>query len=603
MFCVAMMVFAQEESYSIGHGNKWDFGIGLGLSNSGTDTHSWAHHGVGFTEKANLAWNANLKYHLTDAFSLRLDYLGTKIKGDDLDISEGPCVNSNGEDTNVDCHQQRGWAFESPLYELSLNFEWEPLASRRYLSFSNEQIKDGLRVGRFARNADGRIMKVDADGKMMPIKSFKKNLSPYFTAGIGFSYTKNDKIDFRPGQLVDPSAAAVAQDLAEFSNLNIQIPIGVGLRYDLSEKIFLDLELRAVVPTNDWLDGMYYVTASNDDKHGNDSYQFGNLRVGFRMGGTPDSDGDGVNDIEDSCPMVPGLKDLNGCPDADADGITDRLDSCPEVAGLSQYNGCPDSDGDGVVDNTDNCPNVRGLSQYNGCPDTDGDGIVDDQDDCPTEAGLVKYNGCQPKDDDGDGFTNDEDACPNIAGTLRGCPDSDDDGVADEDDKCPEMKGTALGCPDNDNDGIMDKLDKCPNTKGIAANYGCPERKIVDTKPSTAEIEKINFSMRDIKFITDSNSVTDDSSSKIDEAVVFANSYPGVVFLIAGYTDSIGDKAYNQRLSERRAKRVYNTMILRGVDASRLRYAGFGEDSPIGDNGSKEGRALNRRVEISVVGN
>lgn len=383
----------------------------------------------------------------------------------------------------------------------------------------------------------------------------------------------------------------------------MQLPVGVGLRYDLSEKMFLDFELRAVVPTNDWLDGMYHVTASDDDRHGNDSYQFGNVRVGFRMGGTHDSDGDGVKDREDSCPMVPGLKYLDGCPDTDGDGLTDRLDSCPDVAGLAQYDGCPDTDGDGVVDNADNCPNVKGLSQYSGCPDTDGDGIIDEQDDCPTEAGLAKYNGCQPKDTDGDGFTDDEDKCPDVAGTLRGCPDSDDDGVADDNDKCPNEKGTALGCPDTDNDGIMDKLDKCPNTKGIAANNGCPERKVVNTKPSTAEIEKINFSMRNIKFITDSDAVTDESSSKIDEAVIFANSYPGVVFLIAGYTDSVGDNAYNQRLSERRAKRVYDTMIKRGVDASRLRYAGFGEDNPIGANGTKEGRALNRRVEISVVGN
>ena len=600
--CASSFITAQDGANNTASNNsKWDLGIGFGLSNSGTDTHSWGRHGVSFTENANLAWNANIKYHFSNAISLRLDYLGSKLAGDDLNVTSGPCVDADGENTGSDCHERRGWSYESPLHEVSLSLEWEPLTSRRYSSFSDEEVEEALRMGRFARSADGQVMKVDANGDLKALQNFKKILSPYFTAGVGFSYTNNDDIDF--GNMVAPDAADLARDQEEFSNMNMAVPLGVGLRYDLSEKTFLDFEFRTVLPTNDWLDGMYYVTNSEDDRHGNDSYQFGSVRLGFRMGSSPDSDGDGIKDSEDSCPMVPGLKSLDGCPDSDADGITDRLDSCPNEAGLAQFNGCPDTDGDGVVDGADDCPDVKGLSQYGGCPDTDGDGIIDNEDACPNEAGLLKYNGCQPVDSDNDGFADNEDACPNEAGTVSGCPDSDGDGFADKDDKCPDTKGAALGCPDTDGDGIMDKLDKCPNTRGLAANDGCPEREVVNTVPSEVEMEEINFSLRDIKFITDSDAITDESSSKIDDAVTFANSYPAVVFLVAGYTDSVGDSSYNQRLSERRAKKVYELMVAKGVDASRLRYAGFGEDSPIVDNGTKEGRSLNRRVEISVVGN
>jgi OOP family OmpA-OmpF porin len=70
---------------------------------------------------------------------------------------------------------------------------------------------------------------------------------------------------------------------------------------------------------------------------------------------------------------------------------------------------------------------------------------------------------------------------------------------------------------------------------------------------------------------------------------------------VEGHTDSTGSDAYNQTLSENRARTVMNYLISQGVPAARLRSQGFGETMPVADNTTAEGRAKNRRVEIKIV--
>ena len=70
---------------------------------------------------------------------------------------------------------------------------------------------------------------------------------------------------------------------------------------------------------------------------------------------------------------------------------------------------------------------------------------------------------------------------------------------------------------------------------------------------------------------------------------------------VAGHTDSTGTESYNQALSERRASSVAQYMVARGISEQRLITVGMGELRPVADNGTEEGRQLNRRVEITVV--
>jgi len=86
-----------------------------------------------------------------------------------------------------------------------------------------------------------------------------------------------------------------------------------------------------------------------------------------------DTDGDGIIDSLDQCPLVVGLKRYHGCPipDRDADGINDEEDQCPDVKGVAEYKGCPvpDKDNDGVPDRDDKCPGLPGNASNGGCPE------------------------------------------------------------------------------------------------------------------------------------------------------------------------------------------------------------------------------------------
>ena len=68
---------------------------------------------------------------------------------------------------------------------------------------------------------------------------------------------------------------------------------------------------------------------------------------------------------------------------------------------------------------------------------------------------------------------------------------------------------------------------------------------------------------------------------------------------VQGHTDNVGNDAYNQTLSEARAKAVAAGLTQHGVAADRLSAKGYGKTKPVADNGSDEGRAKNRRVEIA----
>jgi len=77
--------------------------------------------------------------------------------------------------------------------------------------------------------------------------------------------------------------------------------------------------------------------------------------------------------------------------------------------------------------------------------------------------------------------------------------------------------------------------------------------------------------------------------------------YPNSLIDVYGHTDSTGSDAYNQTLSENRARTVAGYLQSRGVPAARIRSQGFGETMPVADNSSEAGRVKNRRVEIKIV--
>ena len=232
-----------------------------------------------------------------------------------------------------------------------------------------------------------------------------------------------------------------------------------------------------------------------------------------------------------------------------------------------------DTDNDGVIDADDKCPTVAGLAKYAGCPipDTDKDGVNDEQDKCPTVAGLAKYAGCPIPDTDKDGINDEQDKCPTVAGLSRynGCP-----------------------IPDTDKDGVNDEVDACPTEAGISANHGCPDVQPILTQAAS-----------NLKFAIGKSYLSVKQLANLDAVVAVLAKYSNVSLAIGGHTDNTGAEKLNAKLSINRASVVAKYLIKKGVDTKRITTSGFGFAIPAADNKSKEGRAQNRRSELTAVYN
>ena len=101
-----------------------------------------------------------------------------------------------------------------------------------------------------------------------------------------------------------------------------------------------------------------------------------------------------------------------------------------------------------------------------------------------------------------------------------------------------------------------------------------------------------------INFDTGKSIIRDESKPVIDQIVQMMKSNPDLKIGVEGHTDNVGTPASNKTLSEARAKSVVSSIVAQGVSADRLSQAGFGQEKPIADNNTEEGRAKNRRVEL-----
>jgi len=101
-----------------------------------------------------------------------------------------------------------------------------------------------------------------------------------------------------------------------------------------------------------------------------------------------------------------------------------------------------------------------------------------------------------------------------------------------------------------------------------------------------------------VNFATDKTDVLPDSLPQIEQVAELMKIDGALKLAVNGHTDDSGDAAHNQRLSEGRAKAVVALLAGKGIEASRLTAAGFGSTQPVADNGTQEGKAKNRRVEL-----
>jgi len=106
--------------------------------------------------------------------------------------------------------------------------------------------------------------------------------------------------------------------------------------------------------------------------------------------------------------------------------------------------------------------------------------------------------------------------------------------------------------------------------------------------------------LKGVNFAFNSTELTPQSKGILDEWVTRIKGDKTIRVEVAGHTDSVGSDAYNQKLSEGRAKSVVDYFVSQGVSADRLKAVGYGKTKPVASNATDEGRAQNRRVELHI---
>jgi OmpA-OmpF porin, OOP family len=120
----------------------------------------------------------------------------------------------------------------------------------------------------------------------------------------------------------------------------------------------------------------------------------------------------------------------------------------------------------------------------------------------------------------------------------------------------------------------------------------------VSAKDMLTALNKDGFIALHINFDTGKSSVKPDSVPVVDQIYAMLKDNPKLKISIEGHTDNVGKPSDNKKLSEARAKAVQDALVAKGIDKNRLSFAGFGQDVPVADNRTEEGRAKNRRVEL-----
>jgi len=106
--------------------------------------------------------------------------------------------------------------------------------------------------------------------------------------------------------------------------------------------------------------------------------------------------------------------------------------------------------------------------------------------------------------------------------------------------------------------------------------------------------------LNNVYFETNSFALDGRSTAELNKLVAFMKINPSAKLELAGHTDNVGNEADNLKLSGNRAKAVYDYLISKGIDKTRLTFKGYGKTQPIADNNTEEGRAKNRRLEAKI---
>jgi len=145
-----------------------------------------------------------------------------------------------------------------------------------------------------------------------------------------------------------------------------------------------------------------------------------------------------------------------------------------------------------------------------------------------------------------------------------------------------------------------------PNNGGQlnVGKYSTEARLVEFLKDPNAVVDTVNgnwFDFTNVRFKTGSSTITDDSYTQLKNLVAIIKAFPNATFKVGGYTDNTGDASKNLALSQKRAEAVAAAILKQGANKEQIAKAeGYGQEHPVGDNSTAEGRAMNRRVSVRV---
>ena len=263
-----------------------------------------------------------------------------------------------------------------------------------------------------------------------------------------------------------------------------------------------------------------------------------------------------------------------GDKDSDGDGLFNRQE---KQIGTDKKN--PDTDGDGLKDGEE-------VNTYHTDPlkaDTAGDGLNDG-------AEVREYKTDPNKaDTDGDGLKDGEEISRYKTNPLK--PDTDNDGLNDGEEvnryKTDPLKADTDGGSVNDGTEVTRGTDPLNPADDIAK------------KPETYKVEVGKaIVLEGVVFATGKADITPASAEILEKAFQTLQQNPDITVEIRGYTDTVGNRPYNMRLSQKRADAVRTFLVQKGIAATRITAKGFGPDNPVASNKTPKGRQQNRRIEF-----
>ena len=378
-----------------------------------------------------------------------------------------------------------------------------------------------------------------------------KGWNPYFYVGGG---VMNFSVDTKP-------TGVTSGKPTEDNGWVAVIPAGIGAEFALSERVLLDFSLGGAMTSSYDLDSY---------RSGKDEIWDSYLNVGLGLTVTgenckADKDNDGLG----KCLEKEIGTDPNN-PDTDGDGLNDGEEYLTYKTDPLKV----DTDGDGLNDYDE-------VKVYKTNPlvvDTDGDGLSDGDE-------VMKYKTDPLKaDTDGDGLTDGEEVLKYKTNPLL--KDTDGDGLTDSEEVIKYKTNPLV-----------------KDTDGGSVDDGTEVKRGTDPLDPNDDVVKIGVPiiLEGITFDVNKTTIKPESEATLMKALKTLQTYPEISVEIAGYTDSDGSAKSNLKLSQGRADAVKAWLVEKGIDANRISTVGYGEDKPIADNKTKEGKAKNRRIEFKRI--